>query len=327
MDEYQEYPEAAGACLLWAVTWDGTKAESLSLKGLDIFYIEVCRRIRLQRVGGGLRAVRAGSAARRTIDVKGRTGDPWSPIGQSANQNQTPPAFLGSRKFGYERVVDGIFSADWTQPYLLRPANFDRGRDAEMQLVARGMVRGEGGTAGYHERIIPLRHKAAQVFRRADTKKDMGDIARERIAEIAIVKTILRHAIATFGNRGEASDIKTETWSLANPWADKLDQIIDADFFTHLQTEYEVDDQDERQRIRKRWLTDLVDHARRLLREALNSTPAQSFINIVRERVQRAFSRVVYMGARACRPCLKRRRSNAGEASRKCETSAIGTHI
>ena len=277
LDEYQEYAITDGLCLLWTVAWDGTKAEVLSPKGLDIFYIEVCRRIRLQRTGRRLRAVRAGSASRRIIDVKGLTGDPWAPVGQSANKNQTPPAFLGLRKFGYERVVDGIFSSDWTQPHLLRPARLERGRDGEMQLVARGMVRGEGGTAGYHERIIPLRHKAAKVFGRADNNKEMGDIARERVVEIGIAKTILRHAIATFANRGEAGDIRTESWSLANPWADKLDEIVDADFFIHLQTEYQADDQDERRCIRAEWLMNgkdgVVDHARRLLRDALNSIP------------------------------------------------------
>ena len=277
LDEYQEYPVTDGVCLLWTVAWDGTKAEALSPKCLDIFYIEVCRRIRLQRAGGNLRAVRASSASRRIIDLKGLTGDPWSPVGQSANKDQTPPAFLGLRKFGYERVVDGIFSSDWTQPYLLRPAYFDRGRDEEMQLVARGMVRGEGGTAGYHERIIPLRHKAVQVFGRADTNREMGDIARERIVEIGIVKRILRHAIATFANRGEADSIKSEIWDRANPWADKLDEIVDTEFFIHLQTEYEADDQDERRRIRAEWLKNgkdgVVDLARRLLRDALNSIP------------------------------------------------------
>ena len=280
LDEHQDCPVAGGACLLWTVAWDGTKAEALSPKELDIFYIEICRRIRLERAGGYLRAVRAGSASRRIIDVKGLTGDPWSPIGQSANKKQTPPAFLGLRKFGYERVVDGMFSSDWTQPYLLRPARFDRGRDGEMQLVARGMVRGEGGTAGYHERIIPLRHKAAQVFGRADTNKEMGDIAKERIVEISIVKRILRHGIATFANRGESDGIKSEIWDRANPWADKLDEIVDSDFFIHLQTEYEADGQDERLSIRAEWLKNgkdgVVDHARVLLREAINSIPCLS---------------------------------------------------
>ena len=275
-DEYQEYAITDGLCLLWTVAWDGTKAEVLSPKGLDIFYIEVCRRIRLQRTGRRLRAVRAGSASRRIIDVKGLTGDPWAPVGQSANKNQTPPAFLGLRKFGYERVVDGIFSSDWTQPHLLRPARFDRGRDGEMQLVARGMVRGEGGTAGYHERVIPLRQKAAQVFGSVDAKK-MGDIAGERIKEIGIAKRILRHAIATFANRGEPDGIKSEIWDRANPWADKLDEILDAEFFIHLQTEYKEDGQSDRDRLRHNWLMNgndgVVDHARALLQEATNSIP------------------------------------------------------
>ena len=277
LNEYQGYPASDGECLLWTAAWDGTKAEPVSPKELDVFYIEVCRRIRLQRAEVGLRAVRAGSADRRVIDMKGLTGDPWSPTGKSANKNQTPPAFLGFHKFGYERIVDGLFSSDWKQPSLLSPSRFDKCFDGRMQLVARGMVRGEGGTAGYHERIIPLRRKTVQVFGRAGTNKELGDIARERIEQIRIVQRILRHAVATFANRGDPNDIKSEKWSIANPWADKLVEIVDADFFVHLQTEYEADDQDERRRIRAEWLMNGTDgavvRARGFLRDALDSIP------------------------------------------------------
>ena len=276
LDEYPEYPASGGIHLLWTKEWDGTKAEPLSPRKLDPFYIEICRRIRSQRVGENLRAVRSGSADRRIVDMKGRTGDPWSPVGHSTNKNKTPPGFLvPSRKFGYERLVDGIFSSDWTSPYLLRPAEFDG--DEEMRLVARGVVRGEGGTTGYHERIVPLRHKASLVFGRGSADKMMGDIARDRVAQIGRVQTILRHAIATFANRGEPNEIRSEIWSLANPWTDKLDEVVDSEFFVHLQTEYEEDAQAERERVRRHWLMNgkdgVVDRAHSLLLEARSSIP------------------------------------------------------
>ncbi len=269
-----------GIGLLWVEPWDGTKAEALLIDRLEPFYIEVCRRIRLRYAAGRLEAIRANSLARRIDDVKGLTGDPWAPVGKGTNQKGTPPAFLGPRKFGYERVVDGLFSADWTAPPLLQLAPDDRNSGGTTQLVARGMVRGEGGTAGYHERVIPLKPTTAQVFRRGGNKKEIGDIARERIEQVGKVKSVLRHAIATFLARGESADTSPEQRALANPWVDKLDEIVDRTFFDDLQIEFDTNDNDERQRLRNTWLRNgkdgVVDSAAEILRVAENSLPCLS---------------------------------------------------
>ena len=278
LDEYPVTDNGIG--LLWVEAWDGTKAETLTMDRMEPFYIEVCRRVRLREADGKLEALRANSLARRIDDVKGLTGDPWAPVGQSANQKGTPPAFLGPRKFGYERVVDGLFSPDWTPPPLLALSSGDRNSSGTMQLVARGMVRGEGGTAGYHERVIPLKPKTAQVFGRGGSTQDIGDIARQRIEQVGKVKTILRHAIATFAAHGDANDTSPEQRSLANPWVDKLDEIVDASFFDHFQAEYDAEDAGERERIRKEWLrngTDgVIDHAANILEAAEDSLPCHS---------------------------------------------------
>jgi len=278
LDEYPVTDDGIG--LLWVEAWDGTKAEMLTIDRMEPFYIEVCRRVRLREAGGKVEALRANSLARRIDDVKGLTGDPWAPVGQSANQKGTPPAFLGPRKFGYERVVDGLFSPDWTAPPLLQLTNDDRISGGTMELVARGMVRGEGGTAGYHERVIPLKPKTAQVFGRGGSTQDIGDIARQRIEQVGKIKTILRHAIATFAAHGAANDTSPEQRSLANPWVDKLDEIVDAGFFEHLQAEYDTEDAGERERIRNEWLRNgaggVIDHAGNILEAAEDSLPCHS---------------------------------------------------
>ena len=292
LKDYQEYPkDDSGICLVWMVKWDGTKAETLSPKQLDPFYIEVCRRIRLESVSGKLRAIRATSKDRRCVDVKGMTGDPWAPIGKSRNDKGTPPAFLGPReKFGYKRVVDGVFSPDWTHPYLLRPARFDSGYETEMQLVARGMIRGEGGTEGYHERIIPFRRKAALVFGRSDSHCKLGDLTRERIEEVGKVQTILNDAVATFLAHGkELGDLernkRRRVKDEARNWSDNLDEIVDASFFDALQDEFEEDDLDKRSSIRDEWLLGVVKDARRILGQAQDSLPCPA-IQRYRARVR-----------------------------------------
>ena len=285
--DYEYLPES-GIKLLWTVPWDGMKPDSLLINRLDPLYIEICRRIRLRGNDGKMSAIRANSASRRIVDVKGMTGDPWSPENTTATGSKTPTAFLGPRKFGYERIVDGLFSADWKQPYLLDSTRFDEDyfdeNDSEkMQLIARGMVRGEGGTAGYHERVVPMRRAMAQSMGRPQAKQ-LEDLARERIEQVGIVKNILRHAIATFAAKGNSDfaahrNGKPSPNELAQPWANKLDEIVDATFFDDLQDEFEKDES-ERDDIRKQWLWNgsngVVDQADKFLKAAEDTLPCLS---------------------------------------------------
>ncbi len=280
----------AGIGLVWTDRWDGKRKEVLLPNRLDPFYIEVCRRIRLNWKGSRLAAIRASSDFRRIIDVKGLTGDPWIPIGKKTNPRGTPPAFLGPRKFGYERVVDGLTSPDvWEQPYLLRPLQSEQDSSLTMQLVARGMVRGEGGTEGYHERIISLRPKVIAAFGRAGLPKVLGDIARERIEQVGKVQSILRHAVSVFAAGGNTDSVTDEHRARANPWANKLDEIVDTTFFDALQDEFEADDPGQRTQIRNRWLKNdkdgVVDRSWRILQTAEDSLPCPA-IQRFRARVR-----------------------------------------
>ena len=289
LGEYPMYSISdSGICMVSTQPWDGEKSEGLLPGDLDPFYIEICRRIRLHQEPGRLYAVRATSSGRRIIDMKGLTGDPWAPVSNNTNPKGTPPAFLGPRRFGYERVIDGLTSPDWKQPALLRIAKSDKDYYGDMQLVARGMVRGEGGTNGYHERVIPLTQKTIQAFGRVGGFKELGDLARERIEQIGTVKSILRHAVATFATWGDSERTNNVLRSRAqdnllrkkvDEWAYKLDEIVDAEFFDHLQTEFESDEE-ERQAIRNTWLRNgkdgVVDHASNILRDAENTLPSRT---------------------------------------------------
>ena len=265
-----------GAGLLWMVPWDGAKVESLLLNDLDPLYIEVCRRIRL-RVGGDgrLHAVRATSKSAR-IEAKalnGVTGDPWTPIDQGSNKSLT----LASGGFTYKRTVD--YLVKWDRPILCRPTNAEVRSLESMQLVSRGMVRGQGKTEGYYERTIPIRKKLGSAMLRGGSGTDeLGRVANERIDQIGIVQRILSHAIQVFLARGETDKVSPEHRILARPWLNRLDDIVDARFFDDLQTEFEAEGMDERQRIRNEWLMNdyrdgVVDRAREILDDAIDSLP------------------------------------------------------
>ena len=272
-----------GESLLWTMPWDGTSAESLLANQLEPFYIEVCRRIRLRaHVDGNLYGIRTSSKAARIEGkaLKGRTGDPWAPANP---ERDGLPLTLGRGGFTYKRVAEYLDPAKWTPSPLLRPATREREQEptTQMKLVARAMVRGQGKTEGYHERIILLRHKTLRLFGRAGGTQELGDIARDRIEQVGVVQRILSHAIQIFAARGDASKVSPEHRALSRPWLNKLDEIIDRTFFEDLQTEFETDDNEERQSIRNRWLLNgnrdgVVDHARNMLHDAEDSLPCRA---------------------------------------------------
>ena len=269
-----EYPMTdSGIGLLWTIPWDGIKAEMKLVAELDPFYLEVCRRVRLRQTASNIFATRANSNDKRVVDVKGLTGDPWAPVSNKTNPKGTPPAFLTQRRFSYERVVDGLFSPDWKQPLLLsRSVQAVSDSGVDIQLVARGMVRGEGGTAGYHERIVPLRHKTIKVFGRPGGRQKLQDIARERIAQISTVQRILRYAVSVLAADGRTENFSEGHRARASFWANRLDEMVDTRFFDDLQDEFDAD-KETRSQIRNHWLRGVVDDARQILRNAAASLP------------------------------------------------------
>lgn len=276
LDNHLHYPANDGIPLLWVSTWDGSASEAVLSSSLDVFYIEVCRRVRLlQSAEYGISAVRTSSRAARVVgkDLKGRTGDPWTP---SNAKREGIPLTLGSGGFNYRRISEYLNPEEWTLPELMRPASFERRPEVDMQLVARAMVRGQGKTEGYHERIVPLRNSIKMATLNRSNADDLARISRDRIGQIGLVQGILSHAIQTFAARGDASSISPEQRALSRAWRDKHDSIIDATYFEDLQDEVEAD-AGQRDEFRNRWLLDIViANARGILQDAADSLPCPS---------------------------------------------------
>ena len=271
LDRNAGYPSNNGIPLLWTQPWDGTAREAMLSNCLDIFYIEVCRRVRLRvDADGQVYGVRTSSKAARILgkDLKGRTGDPWTPINGSRDGL---PLTLSAGGFTYRRVSE--YLADWEQPALLRPTKSEQRSNDEMKLVARAMVRGQGKTEGYHERAIPITNKTKLAMLNRDTTQELGQIAKRRVEQVGKVQRILSHAIQVFSARGDDTKVSPEHRALARPWLNRLDETIDRDFFGDLQEEFEAEVAD-REGIRRRWLKDFViDRSRSLLHSAEDSLP------------------------------------------------------
>ena len=263
-----------GETLLWTIPWDGARDEALLPTSLDPCYIEVCRRVRLQAAaGGGLRGVRATSKATRieARELNGRTGDPWTPVNEKVGKSLT----LSSGGFTYKRMTEYLTSADWERPALLKPTVDEQASGRPMRLVARAIVRGQGKTEGYHERVVPLRRQALRSLGGGAREQDVGTIARERIAEIAIVQRILSHSIQVFLAGGDPERISPEQRERARPWLNRLDAIVDAGFFDALQTELEAAPAD-RPGVRREWLLGVVGAGREMLQDAADTLPCRA---------------------------------------------------
>ena len=190
---------------------------------------------------------------------------------------------LGAGGFTYKRISD--YLANWERPELLRPTKSEQQRPTDkMQLVARAMVRGQGKTEGYHERVIPVAHKTKMAMLNRDAAQGLGQLAKDRIDQVSKVQRILSHAIQVFAARGDESKVSQEHRNLVRPWLNRLDAIVDKDFFEHLQVEFDREEND-REDIRNRWLKDsVIENARVLLRDAEDSLPCPA-INRYRARV------------------------------------------
>ena len=284
-----EVTSDGGIGLVWISPWDGARPEAQPMSDLDPFYIEICRRIRL-RAGADSRlyAVRATSKAARinAKALKGMTGDPWTPINRKDSKSLT----LAAGGFTYQRTADYLLSPDWNpRAPLLKSTDEESRSPAKMQLVARAMVRGQGKTQGYHERIIPLRETARRAIgRAAGGHDDLGRLAQERISEVRTAQRILRHAVSVFAAGGNTDSISDDHRARANPWANRLDELVDATFFDDLQDEFEADDRDERSRIRLAWQCNLVTSARGLLHQAEDALPCPT-IQRYRARAESVF--------------------------------------
>ena len=276
LERNAHYLEVDGIALLWTLPWDGTTGEALRLDSLDPFYIEICRRLRLRMdEDGNVHGIRTTSKAAR-IDAKslnGVTGDPWAPT-DFRDKKGAKVLTLPAGGFHYRRVKDYLTSGDYGSPELLRPTTVEAQSGDNMKLVARAMVRGQGKTEGYHERVVLIRSKLKSAILRRTADDDLAAMAQRRVENVATVQRILSHAIQVFAARGEPDRVNAEHRALARPWLDRLDAMVDERFFEALQDEFEADDDDSRKSVRDSWLRDgVVEPARELLLDATESLP------------------------------------------------------
>jgi CRISPR system Cascade subunit CasA len=260
--EAQGLPTRGGVALVWIRPWNGMSSEQLSFDSLHPFYIEICRRIRLQSSGSGrISAMRSTSAASR-IEAKSRngiTGDAWTPTEDDKSLT------LQGSGFNYKLMAELAWGTKYRPSITQTVLTGDRGR--RLALVGRCVVRGQSKTEGYHERRIPLSRKAIGFL--FEGKKDIpGTIAAARVKDIGTMRgSVLRTALFYLLEAGgDKIDFDRRTAKAqVEPFLQAFERAEDARFFDDLNREIEAEDPHAE---RLEWMIGLSRRAEAVLRNA-----------------------------------------------------------
>ena len=272
LDRYDRYfrPDG-GIALTWLEPWDGT--DSLGLRELDPYFIEICRRVRLASSNGHLAARSAASKAPRIYAkaAGGDVGDFWTPV----RVQDKKALSLSSVGFRYDRLAELVFGNVFRRS-LAMEVTADGGK--RWRLVARGVAAGQGKTEGYHERSdVALSTATVHALSRRDERDRLAVIAQEQIEEVEDVMKALRFGVAIAASGGrDANELTKAHRSHAGPYARRLDAEADTCFFTALENRYAADRTGEaaaRQACRAGFAREMIRAAKNLLVEAVETVP------------------------------------------------------
>lgn len=267
------YRDEGGLALVWTAPWP--EGEQLSLDQLDIWFVEICRRIRLRRQGGRL-AARVGNSDKARIDAKanaGVLGDPWAPVNRSEAKSLT----LSAGDFDYRRLSNLLAHDDWELPLLATLGEGEADGDANWALIAQAFARGNSRTDGFRERIVPVAGRVARGFGRR--RAELHQISRQQIEEIAKLDAILREAIALAAAGGDREKVKDRQLEMTRTWRLRLQIEADRRFFEALWERFDAQlrgDAAGETAAREVFVMALIAVARALLREALADLPCAS---------------------------------------------------
>ena len=255
-----------GQALLWLITWP--EGSRLELNGLDPWFIEVCRRVRLVSDKGRLIAESANARVPRTNAkaFHGNVGDPWTPIERKEGKSLT----ISHRGFDYKRICDLLYSGNWDIPILARPAPQDGG---DMLLLAEAISRGNSKTEGFKSRTIPVPTSRLRMF----TSTEVGQLAEAQTKEIEAFDIALRDGLALVAAGGDRDAIKRGHYGFTNPPRARFDRAADAIFFPRLWARAEsADNPYEADKAQHAFLAELKIKADRVFAESLSQVPCRA---------------------------------------------------
>lgn len=251
--------------LLWLDAWSGGKDESVPLADCHPYAVEICRRIRFDARGVCYRATTKAARINIAKELKGVTGDPWTPI---VRGKETKALNVGLNGFRYGLVRDILFGEEFENAPAADPAALPAGHGG--WIVAQCLARGQGGTEGFHERLIPFPSRAISLFAKTDGKAELAKRSRAWIDDASLARLkVLYPALRALLTAGDGGKVESEK---LHPWGRRLEAAVDDRFFPALWGSLEED----AETARTAWREWLFSIARDIFDEAARSTPYPS---------------------------------------------------
>ena len=256
------YRDENGIALVWLEPWDG--ASSLPLNVLDPYYIEICRRVRVitedQRII--VRTMPTSVTRLAAKEQKGIMGDPWTPIDVQGEKSLT----ISASGFPYDKLQQILFTADY-KPGVCQKI-YAEDPDTNIQILALGMVRGQGKTEGLHERVIPIPATARKLLVFDIGRDQLEQRAKERVEDVAtLMQRALRPALLDLVQGGPEKHNKND--NRTNTWQNAFTQHVDDIFFSELWATLELSEED----VRHAWQKRTEKIGQDILRQAERALP------------------------------------------------------
>lgn len=247
--------------LLWLEPWDGTT--SLPLSSCRPFFVEVCRRVRLQ--APPVSAWTTGSKLVRVAakEQRGLVGDPWIPA-----HHEGKALSVAEGGFEYAMAANLLFEEGFVPAAAQRASRVD---SEESLWMAAVLVRGEGKTEGIYERVLPLSAYRRKLLAQPDRLGVLRQMATSRIADAATASNkVLWPAIRKLYNPNDSKgDVKTPRQPQR-----AFTAAVDAAFFERLWHDHDVFPSDTERTLA--WQKFLVALVRQTFREACRAVTVPS---------------------------------------------------
>jgi CRISPR system Cascade subunit CasA len=216
-----------GTRLIWIEPWNGN--ESLSIQQLHPFFIEIARRIRLQKKREKIFVKYTGTKTPR-IDakaLKGNIEDPWIPIDMSTK------GALNKRP-NYEVMRNILFDRSTFSPCLLQEFYpCDKGNNFFIRF--RMLSRKKGSTEEYLERVVYVPQEKKSLF---EKKSELKKISQTMIALAKNVenKVLWFSVISLYRIKQEEGKGKSGSCGKAEATqvVKEFDSAVDLNFFSFL---------------------------------------------------------------------------------------------
>jgi CRISPR system Cascade subunit CasA len=245
--EHDIYKKCGGIGLLWTSVWENGRP--LQLGELDIWFIEISRRIRLGFDGEKIVGKKGTAKGSRVAaeQFSGSIGDPWAPIHRTKNEMFT----LGAREgFNYKLISDlFIKGEDWVVPVLAKHSAIDDEKGTFALAIYAFSHDHNGNSRGFKSRILPIGGKISRALSLDPKREKLHELATKQIKEIEVFHEALRHSLALLAAGGDKEKCdkdrreKKKFYPRAAEAKTRFDRAADEIFFEHLWARYEAQEE------------------------------------------------------------------------------------